>query len=94
MTTTNHPFAGKLTLNDAERIRARYAAGEPPGALAEEFGVSASSLFDVLRGRTHRRRVTVDLAAGDLERLDQEARASGTTREEAAAHLLRAALHP
>ncbi len=48
---TRHPFPAKLTLEQAELIRKRYAAGEAPGQLASEYGIAASSVYAVVHER-------------------------------------------
>jgi hypothetical protein len=44
----------KLTLEIAQEIRRRYSAGELPGALGREFGVTKSAVRHIVRGRTWR----------------------------------------
>ena len=66
MKATRHPFPAKLTLEQAEVIRKRYAAGESPAQLASEFGVAPSSVYAVVHERAHRRRVVVTLSSDDF----------------------------
>lgn len=42
----------KLTSDDAMQIRKRYDRGVKVGVLAEDFGVSRASVYDVVSGRT------------------------------------------
>ena len=46
-----NPFA-KLTEAHVAEIRSRWASGESPTFLAEEFGVSQANVQDIVRGRT------------------------------------------
>lgn len=84
----HHRFHAKLDLAKAEEIRARIRAGEAPRALAREYGVAPSSLYEVVNGRSHRPRLVVRLAPRDLARLDQLARAADLRTEEFAARCL------
>jgi hypothetical protein len=84
-----HPFRKKLDAATAERIRTRHARGEEPRALAVEFGVALSSLYDVLRGRTYPPRLTVVVDDETLRRIDAAARGAKQTREVFAAACLR-----
>jgi hypothetical protein len=88
-TSSTHSFRRKLTLATAERIRARHTQGEEPRALAREFGVALSSLYDVLRGRTYPPRLTVVVDHETLRRIDAGARDAEQTREDFAAACLR-----
>lgn len=92
MQRSNHPFAPKLTVAQAEEIRRRYEAGESPTRLAAHYGIARSSLYSVVRGRTHRPYVTVTVSSADVSKLDDFAAASGATRGEVASRLLRRAL--
>jgi hypothetical protein len=47
-----HGTVGKLTKEKADEIRVRRAAGEKPGRLATEYGVSYYAVWDVCNGRT------------------------------------------
>lgn len=49
----SHPYA-KLTPDSVREIRSRIAGGEIPSALAIEFGVSSSTLYDMIHGKTWR----------------------------------------
>lgn len=89
MSPMTHPFRRKLNLATAEQIRARHAQGEEPRALAEEFGIALSSLYDVLRGRTYPPRLTVLVDDVTLRRIDAAARDAGQTREAFAVACLR-----
>jgi hypothetical protein len=88
----HHPFPSKLDLVAAEDIRARHRAGEAPRALAAAYGVAVSSLYDVLRGRTHPPRLLVPLGTGLLAQLDTAAHVAGVTKEDYAAALIERAL--
>lgn len=63
---TKHPFAPKLDHLKAEEIRARHRAGESPRALALEYGVARSSLYEVLRGKSHGGSLVVRLRPVEL----------------------------
>ena len=80
------------TVVQAEEIRLRYRDGESPTLLAALYGVARSSLYAVVRGRSHRPRVCVVVTSADVGKLDDIAAASGATREDVAARLLRRAL--
>lgn len=49
----SHAFA-KLTEDDVRQIRARVAAGESQNALAREFKVARSAIYQVISGRSWR----------------------------------------
>ena len=87
--TAPYPYRKKLDPMTAERIRARHAQGEQPRALALEYGVALSSLYDVLRGRTYPPRLTVMVDDETLGRIDAAARDANQTREVFAAACLR-----
>jgi hypothetical protein len=91
-TSPHHPFPSKLTLDDAEQIRARHAAGDAPRALAAEYGVAVSSVYDVLRGRAHPPRITLPISSVVLARLRTAALRAGVADETLAAALLEGAL--
>lgn len=93
-TSSQHPFAAKLDYQTAEEIRARHRAGEEPRALAREYGVARSSMYEVLRGRTHRGSVTVRLRPVDLVRLERCARRHALPVDELAADLISRGLDP
>jgi len=88
-TTAPYPFRKKLDAQTAERIRARHAGGVEPRALAAEYGVALSSLYDVLRGRTYPPRLTIVVDDETLGRIDAAARETRQTREAFAAACLR-----
>lgn len=44
----------KLTIDDAKAIRARWAGGEVPQSLADEYGVTRGAIDHVCQGRTFR----------------------------------------
>ena len=44
----------KLTFEDAEEIRRRYAAGEKQRVLAQEYGISKSTAGEIIRRKTHK----------------------------------------
>jgi hypothetical protein len=92
MQVSNHPFAPKLTVERAEEIRRRYRDGESPSLLAAHYGIARSSLYAVVRGRSHRPRVSVVVSSAEVGKLDSIAAACGTTRDEVASRLLRRAL--
>ena len=56
-----HPFPPKLGYEDAERIRERYGNGESARALAREYEISVSCLYDVIRRKSYAGRVVVVL---------------------------------
>lgn len=84
----HHPFHTKLDLAKAEQIRARVRAGEAPRALAREFGVAPSSIYEVVNGKSHRPCLVVRLTSRDLARLDRLAREADLRTEEFAARCL------
>ena len=84
-----HPFPAKLSMEQAEEIRLRYGKSESPSQLANEYGIALSSLYSVLRGRTHQRRVTVTLSSEDVQQLERFATAQQWSRETAAQELIR-----
>jgi hypothetical protein len=90
----HHPFRSKLDIKTAEEIRARHRTGEAPRALAREYGVAPSSLYEVLRGRSHRPAVVVRLRPLELERLEKLAERSDQPREEVARKLISRGLEP
>jgi hypothetical protein len=91
-TSPHHPFRSKLDFTQAESIRTRFTMGESPRSLADEFGVSLSSLYDVLSGRSHAARVTVRLKSKEFEQLTLLASDVRESCEEVAATLLRRGL--
>ena len=92
MKVRRHPFPAKLSLEQAEVIRKRYAAGESPAQLATEYGVAASSVYAVVQERAHRRRVVVALSGDDFQQLERLATAKHASREDIAHELIRRAL--
>ena len=44
----------KLSYEDAEEIRSRYAAGERQRTLAKEYGISKTSISEIVRRETYR----------------------------------------
>jgi hypothetical protein len=82
-------FRKKLDATRAEHIRARHADGEEPRALAMEFGVALSSLYDVLRGRTYPPRLIIRVDDETLRRIDVAAGSANQTREAFASACLR-----
>ena len=44
----------KLTFEDAEEIRRRYAAGEKQRVLAQEYGISKSTTGEIIRRKTYK----------------------------------------
>ena len=44
----------KLTFEDAEEIRRRYAAGEKQRVLAQEYGISKSTAGEIIRRKTYK----------------------------------------
>jgi hypothetical protein len=48
-----HAYA-KLTDDDVRQIRARVEAGEPQAALAREFNVASSAIWQIISGRSWR----------------------------------------
>jgi hypothetical protein len=93
-TNAHRPFAPKFDYATAEEVRARHRAGEEPSALAREFGVARSSMYEVLRGRTHRGSVVVRLRPVDLARLERCARRRALSVDEVAADLISRGLDP
>ncbi|MCC6653485.1 MAG: hypothetical protein IT348_20205 [Candidatus Eisenbacteria bacterium] len=91
---TKHPFAAKLDHATAEEIRARHRAGEAPRTLALEYGVARSSLYEVLRGRTHQGLLVLRLRPVELARLEQFARELELSPGELAARCIERALTP
>ena len=91
-TSLYHPFPAKLTLTDAEEIRMRHAAGEAPRALASEYGVAVSSVYDVLRARSHAPRIVVPLTSVVLARLQTASLRAGVANETFAAALIEGGL--
>ena len=91
-TSQHHPFPSKLTLDDAEQIRVRHAAGEAPRALAAEYGVAVSSLYDIIRGRAHAPRIMLPISSVVRARLRAAARRAGVPDETLALALLEGAL--
>lgn len=87
-----HPFPPKLGYADAERIRERYAAGESARALAREYSISVSCLYDVVNRRSHAGRVVVVLMSSEMAKLDGIAEKTGATREQVASAILRSRL--
>lgn len=87
-----HPFAPKLGYEDAERIRDRYSLGESPRALAREFGISVSCLYDVVRGKSYAGRLVVQVTGAEMQKLEALAERTGGTREHVATAILRARL--
>lgn len=87
-----HPFAPKLGYEDAERIRSRYGHGESPRALAREFGISVSCLYDVVRGKSYSGRVIVQISGAEMKKLEAIAERTGGSREQVATAILRARL--
>lgn len=90
--TPAHPFQPKLGYADAERIRQRYAKGESARALAREFSISVSCLYDVLRRRSYAGKLVVQVTESEMSKLDALAARAGGTREQIATAILRARL--
>lgn len=89
---TKHPFAPKLDHATAEEIRARHRAGEAPRALTLQYGVARSSLYEVLRGKSHRGSLVVRLRPVERARLQQSARELELSPGELAARCIERAL--
>lgn len=87
-----HPFPPKLGYDDAERIRVRYSAGESARALAREYGISVSCLYDIIRRRSYSGRLVVHLTDGEMQKLDALAEKTGAAREQVASAILRSRL--
>lgn len=90
--TRLHPFPPKLGYDDAERIRDRYGRGESARALAREFGISVSCLYDVIHRKSYAGRVVVHLTDGEMQKLDALAEKTGAAREQVASAILRSRL--
>lgn len=91
---TKHPFAAKLDHATAEEIRARHRAGETPRTLALEYGIARSSLYEVLRGKSHGGSLVVRLRPVELARLERSARELELSPGELAARCIELALTP
>lgn len=89
---TAHPFQSKLGYADAERIRQRYAEGESARALAREFSISVSCLYDVLRRRSYAGKLVIQLTESEMRKLDALAARAGGSREQIATAILRVRL--
>jgi Mor family transcriptional regulator len=50
--------SGTLTFDQAEEIRRRYTAGETQSQIAREYGVTSQTVGSIVRGKTHKRRVS------------------------------------
>ena len=83
-----HPYAGKLSLDDAVRIRARYAAGESARQLAVEYEVAPASVHAVLRGEAHPSTLLVAVEDATYTALAATAASAGTSPEDVAAKLI------
>jgi hypothetical protein len=95
MTTANyHPFRARLDATAARTIRARVRAGVPPRALATEYAVAASSIYDVVAGRSYPPRVVIETDDETLDALVQLARQAGHPLERFIADSLRALVAP
>lgn len=90
--TPAHPFPPKLAYDDAERIRERYGRGESARALAREFGVSASCLYDVLGRKSYAGRLVIVLTGAEIRKLDVLAKRTGAAREQIATVIIRSRL--
>lgn len=87
-----HRFPPKLGYEDAERIRERYGNGESARALAREYEISVSCLYDVIRRRSYAGRLVVRLTGGEMQKLAALASQTGATREQVASAVLRSRL--
>jgi predicted transcriptional regulator len=83
-----HPYAGKLSLEDAVCIRARHAAGEPARRLADEYGVTPASVHAVLRREAHPSTLLVDVEDTTYTALAATAASAGSSPEAVAAQLI------
>lgn len=83
----------KLTPDQVRTIRQRVAAGVAPSRVAEEFGVSASAVSQIVRRRMHGGgTVAVTVSPGDLHLLHHLAAEQDKEVAEVAGALLREAL--
>lgn len=83
-----HPFAGKLSLDDAVQIRARYAAGTSARELAAEYGVAPASVHAVLRGEAHACVIKICMTDRAYEELAVAATSAGRLVPELATDLV------
>lgn len=53
MDSRTHPFAGKLSLDQAEEVRRLRARGVPLANLADRFGIAKSSVSAIVKHKAH-----------------------------------------
>lgn len=63
-----HPFAPKLSLDQAEEVRRLRARGRPVAELAERFGVAKSSVSAIVHLKAHEPPGTLRIALPEFER--------------------------
>jgi len=85
-----HPFRARLDAEVARSIRARVRAGAVPRALAQEFGVALSTVYDVIAERTYPPRLVVDSDDATLDALAVLAARAGQSLEGFVSSSLRA----
>jgi transcriptional regulator with XRE-family HTH domain len=85
-----HPFAAKLTLNQAEEVRRLRARGLRLAELAERFRIAKSSVSAIVHFHAHIPDgiLRVALPTGDLDLLRELAEDEGVSVEQFAATLL------
>lgn len=85
-----HPFAGKLTIEDATEVRRLRASGLPLGELAERFGVAKSSISAVVHYHAHVPEGALRIALPEFERalIEELAQDESVPVEQLAADLL------
>lgn len=68
MNPRSHPFAAKLTPDQAEEVRRLRARGRPLAELAQRFGMAKSSVSAIVHFHAHVPDGVVRVALPDFER--------------------------
>jgi hypothetical protein len=89
-----HPFAAKLTFDEAEEVRRLRARGTPLAELAEKFRMAKSSISSVVHLHSHIPAGTLRIALpiGELDLLRELASDEAVPIEQLASDLLVRAL--
>ena len=85
-----HRYSPKITLEQAIELRCQYTHGVSPMALAREYGLSKTSLTDVIKRRTYVPSVALNFTDNAYTKLRDLTKGHGCTVDDFVAMIVRA----